>query len=154
MKSSKKIIEFILTFEGFKAKPYLDIAGVPTIGFGATYYQDGRKVTINDPAISLECAHELKAFHIRDTEKAVNKLVTSNINQNQFDALVSFTYNLGSEALRTSTFLKKINKNPNDTTIINEFKKWVYIRDPLTKDLIISKGLTRRRAAEADIYFS
>lgn len=154
MKASKKIIEFITTFEGFKSKPYLDIAGVPTIGFGATYYQDGRKVTLNDNAISLACALDLKTYHVEATEKVVNKLVIATLNQNQFDALVSFTYNLGGQALKTSTLLKKINKNPNNPEIIKEFKKWIHVRDFLTKELVVSKGLLRRRTAEAQIYFS
>lgn len=154
MKASKKIIEFIATFEGFKAKPYLDIAGVPTIGFGATYYQDGKKVSMTDSAISVSSALDLKSFHVKATESLVNKMVITTINQNQFDALVSFAYNLGGQALKTSTLLKKINKNPNDPDIINEFKKWIYVRDLLTKELVISKGLLRRRTAEAQIYFS
>ena len=154
MKASKKIVSFIAGFESYMAKPYKDIAGVPTIGFGATYYQDGRKVTMNDAAITLECAHELKAFHVQDAEKAVNKLVTSKLNQNQFDALVSFTYNLGSGALAASTLLKKVNANPNDETIVNEFKKYNKARNPKTKVLEVSNGLTRRRNEESAIYFS
>ena len=153
-KSSKKIIEFITSFEGFSAKPYLDIAGVPTIGFGATYYQDGTKVTMNDPAITLECAHDLKAFHVQDAEKAVRRLVKSNINQNQFDALVSWVYNLGEGNLASSTLLKKINANPNDQSIKASWIQWNKARDPKTKQLKVSNGLTRRRNEEIRIYFS
>lgn len=93
MKASKKIIAFIAGFESFESRPYLDIANVPTIGYGATYYENGTKVTMRDKPITNERALELKAFHVQVAEKAVLKLVKSKINQNQFDALVSFTYN-------------------------------------------------------------
>lgn len=152
--ASKRIIEFISSFEGFSAKPYYDITGVPTIGYGATYYQDGRKVTMKDPEITHECALDLKAFHIKVTENAVNELVKSNINQNQFDALVSWVYNLGKENLRTSTMLKKINANPNDPSIKASWVQWNKARNPKTGKLEFSNGLNRRRHEEVAIYFS
>lgn len=154
MKASSKIIAFIAGFESYMAKPYKDIAGVPTIGFGATYYQDGRKVTMNDAAITLECAHELKAFHVQDAEKSVKKLVKTKLNQNQYDALVSWVYNLGEGNLKSSTLLKKINANPNDPTIRNSWVQWNKARNPKTKLLEVSNGLTRRRNEEIEIYFS
>lgn len=153
-KASKKIIEFISSFEGFEAKPYLDIAGIPTIGYGATYYENGEKVSMKDAPITKERALELKAFHVRIAEAAVNKNVKSNINQSQFDALVSFTYNLGTGALQGSTLLKKVNANPNDKSIANEFKKWVNARNPKTSQLEKRNGLIRRRNEESAIYFS
>lgn len=152
--ASKKIVEFITKFEGFEAKPYLDIAGVPTIGYGATYYQDGKKVTMQDPPITKACALDLKMFHLKQTENAVNKLVKSKVNQNQFDALVSFTYNLGEGNLKSSTLLKKVNANPNDRSIEKEFLKWVNARNPKTGKLEPLFGLTRRRNEEAVYYFS
>ena len=154
MKASKKIIAFIAGFEAFRSKPYLDIAGIPTIGYGATYYENGKKVTLKDVPISKERALELKAFHIQIAEKAVNKLVMSVLNQNQFDALVSFTYNLGAGALASSTLLKKVNRNPYDPSIENEFKKWVNARNHKTGKLEKSNGLIRRRQEEAYVYFS
>jgi len=152
--ASKRIVEFISSFEGFEAKPYIDIAGHATIGYGATYYQDGRKVTMQDAPITLQCALNLKEFHIEETEKVVRRLVKSNINQNQFDALVSWVYNLGKENLRTSTMLKKINANPNDPSIKASWVQWNKARDPKTKELKVSNGLTRRRNEEIRIYFS
>lgn len=154
MKASKKIIAFIASFEAFRSKPYLDIAGIPTIGYGATYYENGKKVTLKDAPITPERALELKSFHVQVAEKAVNKLVTSVLNQNQFDALVSFTYNLGAGALASSTLLKKVNVNPYDPSIENEFKKWVNARNPRTGKLEKSNGLIRRRQEEASVYFS
>lgn len=154
MKSSKKIIEFITSFEGFEEKPYLDIAGIATIGYGATYYENGVKVTMKDKPITKQRALELKAFHLNIAEAGVRKNVTSNINQNQFDSLVSFTYNLGIGALQGSTLLKKVNTNPYDKSISNEFKKWVNARNPKTGQLEKSNGLIRRRNEESAIYFS
>lgn len=152
--ASKRIVEFISSFEGFRSKPYYDISGVPTIGYGATYYQDGRKVTMSDLPITKECALDLKTFHISEKTKAVNRLVTSKLNQNQFDALVSWVYNLGEGNLRTSTLLKKINANPNDPSIKRSWLQWNKARDPKTKVLKVSNGLTRRRNEEVAIYFS
>ena len=154
MKASKRIVEFITDFEGFSAKPYLDITGKPTIGFGATYYENGAKVTMQDKPITRERALELKAFHIQEKENAVRRLVKSNINQNQFDALVSWVYNLGEGNLKTSTMLKKINANPNDPTIKNSWLQWNKSRNPRTGKLEVSNGLTRRRNEEVAIYFS
>lgn len=152
--ASKRIVEFISSFEGFSAKPYLDITGKPTIGYGATYYQDGRKVTMQDPPITKQCALDLKEFHIEEKENAVRRLVKSNINQNQFDALVSWVYNLGEGNLKTSTMLKKINANPNDQSIKNSWLQWNKARNKKTGKLEVSNGLTRRRNEEIKIYFS
>lgn len=152
--ASKKIIEFIANFEAFRSKPYIDVAGIPTIGYGATYYENGVKVTMNDVPVTNERALQLKAFHIQVAEKAVRQFVKSTVNQNQFDALVSFTYNLGATALKNSTLLKKVNVNPNDKSIQAEFKKWVNIRNPKTGRLEKSNGLIRRRNEEAAIYFN
>ena len=134
--------------EGFVSIPYKCQAGVPTIGYGSTYYEDGTKVTMKDPGITEEQATRLLANTIKKFEQAVNTSVTSNINQNQFDALVSFTYNVGPGNLRSSTLLKLVNKNPNDPAITDEFKKWVKAGG------IVSKGLVKRRAEEAALYFS
>ena len=152
--ASKKIVEFISNFESFRAKPYIDIAGHPTIGYGATYYQDGRKVTMQDPPITHECALDLKAFHIKVTEDIIHKYVKSKLNQNQFDALVSWVYNLGEYNLKISTLLKKINANPNDPTIKNSWVQWNKARNPKTGKLELSNGLNRRRHEEVAIYFS
>jgi lysozyme len=77
----------------------------------------------------------------------VDSFTTDLVNQNQFDALVSFAYNLGSGALKSSTLLKKVNINPNDTTIQAEFEKWVYAGN------VKLQGLIRRRKSEAFLYY-
>jgi len=140
-------IELIKDFEGFRSKPYLDPIGIPTIGYGATYYLDGRRVKMTDPAITKEQGTELLKKMLVEYESSVNTLVITKINQNQFDALVSFTYNLGAANLGISTLLKKVNLNPDDPTIANEFAKWNKAGGK------VLAGLTRRRKAESALYF-
>lgn len=145
---SKKGKDLIKKYEGFRAKPYLCPAKVPTIGYGATYYPDGRKVKLTDSAISEGFATNLLEVMLTPYEKAVDSFCRDDISQNQFDALVSFAYNLGITALKNSTLLKKVNANPNDKTIKNEFLKWVNAGG---KKL---QGLVNRRTEESELYFS
>jgi lysozyme len=137
----------IKTFEGFRAAPYKCSAGVPTIGYGATFYPGGKKVTMTDVAITEEQAVELLANMLVSFEKYVDSYCVDTITQNQFDALVSFAYNLGPANLKSSTLLKKVNANPNDESIKLEFLKWVKAGGKTLK------GLVRRREAESELYF-
>lgn len=149
-------IDLIHSFEGLSLTPYICPAGVPTIGWGNTYYPNGKKVTMKDKAITREQADEIFAFVLSLFEKDVNSLIKTKLTQNQFSALVSFAYNVGTdidaddipEGLGDSTLLKKVNANPNDPTIRTEFAKWNKSNGkPLA-------GLIRRRKMEADLYFS
>ena len=147
-KIGKKGLEVIKGFEGFRSKAYLCSASVATIGWGSTRYADGTKVKWTDPAITKAQADVLFLETLKQYELAVDAFCRDDINQNQFDSLVSFVYNVGVNALKTSTLLKKVNKNPNDPAIRAEFMKWNRAGGkPL-------KGLIRRREAEADLYFS
>jgi lysozyme len=146
-KTGKAGIDMIKSFEGFRAAPYKCSAGVPTIGYGATFYPGGKKVTMTDAAITEEQAVELLANMLVSFEKYVDSYCVDTITQNQFDALVSFAYNLGPANLKSSTLLKKVNANPNDESIRLEFMKWVKAGG---KTLA---GLVRRREAEANLYF-
>ena len=83
----------------------------------------------------------------RSYEKSVDSFCRDDVTQHQFDALVSFAYNLGVNALRNSTLLKKVNANPADPAIRDEFKRWNRAAGR------VMAGLTRRRLAEADLYF-
>lgn len=149
MKTGTKGLALIKSFEGFYSKPYLDPVGIPTIGYGVIKYPNGKRVTMKDPAITEKQASDILAQLLEQTyEKDVNKHVKTTLNQNQFDALVSFTYNLGGTNLSTSTLLRKVNANPCDPTIDAEFAKWVNAGG---KKL---NGLVRRRKAESDLYFS
>lgn len=147
-KISQKGLDLIKRFEGLKLKPYLCPASIPTIGYGNTYYTDGKKVKLTDPSITQAKAEELLKFLIQSYEKDVDSFCRDDISQHQFDALASFAYNCGSRNLKSSTLLKKVNLNPNDPTIRAEFMKW---NKGAGKVLA---GLTKRRQAEADLYFS
>jgi lysozyme len=138
----------ITEFEGFSAKPYLCSAKVPTIGFGSTYYPDGQRVTLLDKEITKSKALEIFKSVADRFAKKVSNLITSPLNQNQFNACVSICYNIGIAAFTGSTLLKMINKNHNDPMIALEFKKW----NKVNKKVVT--GLTRRRINEANIYFS
>lgn len=147
-KTGEKGIALIKSFEGFKSKPYLCPSRVATIAYGATFYPDGRKVTLSDPPINEAQGTDLLKSMLVTFEKYVDSYCVDTVNQNQFDALVSFAYNVGVANLKSSTLLKKVNINPNDPTIRLEFNKWNKGGGK------VLAGLTRRRQAEADLYFS
>ncbi|WP_343679985.1 lysozyme [Chryseobacterium arthrosphaerae] len=144
MKTSQKGIDLILSFEGFSAKPYLDSAGIPTIGYGNTYYPGGKKVTMKDPAITREKGVELFAAVLPTYEKIVNAKVKIPLTQNQFDALVSHTYNTGG----SDGLFSLINKKAGEEEIRNWFTKKYITAGGKTLN-----GLIRRRKAEADMFF-
>jgi len=139
---------FITKHEGLRLKPYLCPAKIPTIGYGNTYYPDGKRVTLLDKDITKQQAFDMFKEIANRFGKRVDELVTSDINQNQFNALVSFAYNVGTGNFASSTLLKKINKNPNDLTLKAEFLRWNKAGGK------VINGLTNRRNEEADLYFS
>ena len=148
MKVSKKGLDLIKKEEGFRNHPYLDTAGVATIGYGNTYYQDGRKVKLNDTPITMSDATELLCDIVDEFEKGVHALTASvSLCQNQFDALVSFAYNVGLHAFSGSTLLKRILKDPNDKDIDYQFSRWNKAGG------VESKGLKKRRNRESWLYF-
>ena len=147
-KTGKAGIDMIKSFEGFRGAPYKCPAGIPTIGYGATFYTNGKKVTMSDATITEQQATELLASMLISFEKYVDSYCVDTITQNQFDALVSFAYNLGPANLKSSTLLKKVNANPQDETIRVEFMKWVKAGGKTLQ------GLVRRRTAEADLYYT
>lgn len=147
MKVNNAGIKLIKTFEGCLLNAYLDSVQVPTIGYGATFYEDGTKVKLGD-RITQERANELLEWHIQEFAEGVSNLIKVDLNENQFSALVSFAFNLGVGNLSKSTLLKKVNDNPNNHMIRTEFLKW---NKAGGKTL---NGLTARRNAEAKLYFS
>ena len=146
-KINKSGIDLIKEFEGLSLIPYLDSVGVPTIGYGNTYYENRSPVNMTDKAISKKRAEELLLNVVINFAKGVTGLLHNNINDNQFAALVSFAYNLGLGNLKKSTLLKKVNANTNDPTIAAEFMRWNKAGG------MILNGLTRRRKMEAELYF-
>jgi len=147
-KIGPKGLELIKRFEGFRAKPYLCPAGVPTIGYGATFYPNGKKVTLQDESITEQEAEVLLLDTVRIFEKCVDSYCTDDLTQNQFDALVSFAYNVGCMNLKISTLLKKVNKNTKDPLIGKEFLKWKKSNGKVLYGLLV------RRQEEAALYFN
>lgn len=141
-------LSLIKQFEGLRLKPYLDSVGVPTIGWGTIRYPNGSIVNINDRAITEAEAESFLQNDVKRFELDVDAMATDALTQNQFDALVSFAYNLGPAALKGSTLLKKVNANASDPTIRMEFIKWVYAGG------LVLEGLKKRRIMEADLYFT
>jgi lysozyme len=148
MKLDSKGYLIITSFEGFSAKPYLCPAKLATIGYGNTFYKDGKKVTMIDKSITKEEALDMFKDIADKFAKRVSACVKSPITQNQFNSLVSFTYNVGVANFMNSTLLRKVNANHTDPSIRAEFLRWDKVG---TKKLA---GLTRRRIYEADNYFS
>lgn len=148
MEISEKGLSLIKKYEGFRSKVYRDVAGVLTIGYGTTFYPDGRRVKFGDPDITEEQATEILKQNLHFFERFVDSSTRDDITQGMFDALVSFTYNLGVGSLRKSLLLRKVNSDPKNSTIRKEFMKWSYAGGQQLP------GLVKRRTDEADLYFS
>jgi len=148
MKLDNHGYKLIADFEGLSLKPYLCPAKIPTIGYGNTYYPDGRRVTMLDKKITEKEALEILKVVADKFAKNVLKHLKKEVNQNQFNALVSFAYNVGLGNFTTSTLLAKVNKDPNDITISKEFMRWTKAGGKTLK------GLVKRRNYESYIYFT
>ncbi len=145
MKTSASGIELIKHFEGCKLKAYLCPAGKWTIGIGTTLYPDGRPIQPTDICTDAQ-AYSYLISDLENFERKINRHF-KNLNQNQFDALVSWTYNLGFGNLLTSTLKTVILNNPNDLEKIEkEWLKWCFIKK------VKSEGLFRRRKSEFHLY--
>ena len=148
MKISENGLNLIKKFEGLSLKPYLCSAGIPTIGWGNTFYENMKKVTLQDETITEERADSLFNFLVTTNfVNVVNRLVIVDINQNQFDALVSFVYNLGSGNFEKSTLLKKVNQEDFIGASL-EFEKWNRASGK------VLNGLTKRRLSEKELFLS
>ena len=157
MQLSKKGSDFIKSYERFMSNPYRDAVGVWTIGFGSTYYEDRRKVSGSDKPISEVRASELKQNIINmDFAPAVNllfadEIANGQINQNQFDALLSLAYNIGTRGLAGSSVYKNI-KRGNYKAAADSFLAWNKGR--VNGKLVELRGLTRRRNDERAMFLS
>lgn len=144
MKASNKSITLIKKWEDCKLNAYICPAGKVTIGFGNTFYEDGSKVKMGDK-ITQKRANELFLNLLPKFESIVNKNIKVPINQNQFDALVSHTWNTGG----SETLFNLVNKNPNSSAIRMWFEtKYITVNG---KEL---RGLVNRRKEEANLYFT
>jgi lysozyme len=141
MKQSDQGIDLIKRFEGVRLKAYDDGVGVLTIGYGHTSGVHWGDVITEDEA------ENLLQEDLEDFEECVNDLVDVSLNQAQFDALVSFTFNVGCGAFRRSTLLRKLNKGDYKAAA-NQLLRWNRGGGR------VLKGLVRRRQAERDLFLS
>jgi lysozyme len=141
MKTSEKGIALIKEFEGLRLTAYFDGGGVLTIGYGHTYkVKKGEKIT-------QEQATALLKSDLADSENAIRDLVKVPLNQNQFDALAAFVFNIGKPQFQTSSLLRYLNQKKY-IAASNEFDKWIHDNGK------VIKGLVRRRAAEKALFVS
>lgn len=136
-------LELIKSFEGFSTVIYLDSAGLPTIGYG--HLIKTNETELFKAGITKSKAEKLLKADVIIAERAVLRLITAPLNNNQFDALVSFTFNLGSGALQRSTLRAKVNRTEHEQVPL-EFLHWVYAGGRKIP------GLVRRRKVEAELY--
>lgn len=135
-------LALIRRFEGLYRGPYLCPAGVPTIGYGATYYENGARVALTDPIISRARAEELLLWHVRTVYfPAAMQLCPEVKDAGLLAALIDFTFNLGAGNLRSSTLRKRVRSGDWDA-LPAEFRKWNKAGGK------VLKGLVLRREAE------
>jgi lysozyme len=153
MNISEAGLTLIQRFEGFVSPAEPDPVGVPTIGWGTTVYSDGRVVRNGDTISRLDAEVELKNACDRIAKTIEDHLRLPpplKLNQNQIDALVSFTFNVGIAGLLGSTLFKE-KSDGNFAEAANEFEKWVHATKPDGTKIIL-QGLVTRRAAEKALF--
>ena len=144
MSTSPSGVDLICNFEGKRLVAYDDGVGVWTIGFGTIKYPNGVRVKRGDKCTEAQAEQYLRNDLIK-FENAVNRLVKVPLNQNQFDALISFTYNLGETNLNNSTMLKKLNTKDYKGAAA-EFLKWNQAGGR------VLNGLVKRRKSEMELF--
>lgn len=145
MKISSKGLELIKEFEGFSANAYLDVVKIPTIGWGNTFYADGRKVKLGDQISKTDALELLEFVANKYFADKIFPLIKVEVNQNQFDAMVSLAYNIGVGAFSNSTLLKRVNAK-DFIGAANEFLRWNRAGGK------VLLGLTRRRKREYELF--
>ena len=153
MKTSENGLKLIQEFESFVNAPYLDSARVWTIGYGSTYYPNGKPVTGRDKPITREYAETIQRHVIsKDFEPVINELlekeiVSGFVNQNMYDAIVSLTYNIGTSGFKRSSVLKLL-KQGDKFNAGNAFLLWNMAGGK------VLRGLVRRREKERKLFLS
>jgi lysozyme len=146
MKVNAEGYALLKKFEGCVLKAYKCPAGVWTIGFGNTFYEDGTKVKEGD-VITQQRADELAKYIVEQFATSIRAMIKQPLNENQFSACVSLAYNIGTGGFKKSSVLRKLNVNPTDPTIADSFRLWN------KGGGVVLKGLVRRREAEIALYF-
>ena len=145
MKINNSGLELIKTFEGFSSSPYLDPIGIPTIGFGSIWNDDGSSVVMGQPDLSEAEAEGFLRREVRHIEKSIGRLIQAELTDNMFSALCSFAYNIGTGALQRSTMRMKLNRGWYEAAA-DEFPKWRKAGGR------VLPGLVRRRIAERALF--
>lgn len=141
--TSARGIDFIKSFESFCKLPYICPAGLLTIGYGHLILPGE-----DYDYLSLEDGEDLLKRDLLKVERAVIRNINITLDQNQFDSLVSLTFNIGSGALQRSTLRQKINYESGVGEIKQEFMKWIYSGGK------VLAGLVKRRIAEVEMYLA
>lgn len=149
MKLSNHGAFIIKNFEGLRLSAYRDIAGMWTIGYGSTHYHDGKAVKPGDKLAGEEQADALFRNTLGAYEAAVNQKTSVPLTQNQFDALVSFTYNTGIASGKT--LFEKLNAKDYQAAA-NQLLLWDKITDPHTGKKVVCDTLAKRRAEEHALF--
>lgn len=140
LNSSQEAINLIKKFEGFRSELYYCPAGLPTIGYGHVIKKGDTRKSVTEYE-----AEQLLVGDVQIVERAIHRYVKVDLFQNQFDALVSFIYNVGTAAFQRSTIRQKINREDHQDAG-NEFQRWVYSAGYKLPGLVI------RRAEESRLY--
>ena len=152
---SQRAIKLIKEFEGFSSKPYLDMAGVATIGYGETQYPDGTKVTLEDPEISEDYADHLLMLDLCERAEKIDEFLNRykiNLTDNQRGALLSFAYNLGTDRVTTSGSVHNYLKLKQLVKIPYALSLYVKARNAKTGEKEVLDGLKRRRREEIGLW--
>ena len=147
MKLSDNGFNLLAELEGVVLKPYKDSVGIPTIGIGSTYYEDGTKVKMTDKAITKERAIQLAKNTVKSFEQQVNKSILLPMTQNQFDAMVLLCYNIGESGFARSSVVRNFNAG-NLQKAADSFLLWNKAGGK------VSKGLTNRRKKERELFLT
>lgn len=149
-------VAFIAQHEGLRRRVYLDVGGLETIGVGhllTKAEKANRKIVIDgqecpiDQGLTVQQCHQLLRQDLQKAVEIVDGAVQVDLEQNEYDALVSFVFNVGGGAFRRSSLLKRVNFGMFGS-VPAQFRKWVYVKG------VKSEGLRRRREAEAKLWFT
>lgn len=145
MKVNQEGLDIIKHFEGYSSTVYADPIGIPTIGFGSIWDKEGNRLTMDHGPITEQEGEFLLVRELKHVESAIARLIRVELTENQFSAIASLTFNIGSGRLKSSTLRAKINREDYSGASA-EFPKWRRAGGR------ILKGLVRRRKAERELF--
>jgi len=141
-------VDLCKRFEGFRAKPYLCPAGVPTIGYGATRYLDGRKVTLQDKPISESDAESMLRLTVQGVCNSVAAICPHIYSVGLLAACTSLAFNIGINAFKSSTLRRVVNERGDAESVASQFRRWNRGGGK------VLQGLVNRREAEIKLFLN